>query len=211
MDATQHSANALRNGGGQCGRTHTQVHQAHKQQVQDDVDQGGADQIVKRMAAVAHGVVDAHKDVVHHCEDGAAEIEAVIGDGVYHCSIGNAHPAEDNGCAGGTHNGQCCAGAEAEGDGGVDGLADRTIVFCAEVSGDHHAGAHGQAVEEADHQKDQTTGAGYCAHGVVVDKIADTPGVKGVIHLLEHLPQENREGKEQNGFPDGALGQGDFL
>ena len=107
------------------------------------------------MLAVAHGMVDAHKDIVEHRENGTAEIKAEIGDRIHHCFIGGAHPAKNGGRTGDTDNGQCRTGTKTEGDGGVNGFADSVVVFRTEIPGDHHTGTHGQAVKEADHQKDQ--------------------------------------------------------
>ena len=211
VDAAEQRADALGNGGSQCGSAHAKTHYTHEQKIQHDIHCGGTHQIVKRMLAVAHGMVNTHENIVHHREDSAAEIKTEIGDGVYHRVCGNAHPAEDDGGAGSACDGQGSAGAKTKGDGGVDGLADGSIIFCAVVPGDHHTGAHGQTIEKADHQEDQRTGTGDSAHGVVVDKIADAPGIKCIVQLLENLTEEDGESKQQNRFPNGPLGEGYFL
>lgn len=53
---------------------------ADKQQVERDVDDGGNDQIIQRMTAVADSLQDSHADVVQHKGHCAEEVCAEIGD-----------------------------------------------------------------------------------------------------------------------------------
>ena len=74
------SADTLGDGGGDGCRADAEAKPGHKEHIQRNVDAGGENQIVERMLAVTHGVEDAHKNVVHHREDSAAEVVAEIGD-----------------------------------------------------------------------------------------------------------------------------------
>ena len=69
------------------------------------------------------------------------------------------------------------------------------IVFCTEMPGNDNTGAHGKTVEKADHQENQIAGGTDSCHGSIAQEITDTPSVKGVIQLLEYLPQKNRQGE----------------
>lgn len=89
----------------------------------------------------------------------------------------------------------------------MDGLAHSVIVSGAVASGDQNTGTHSNAVEEADHQEDQAAGGADGGQCVVAYVIADAPGVKGIVKLLEDISQENGQGEKQHCFPDRPAGQ----
>ena len=99
-DTAQQRADALGNGGGDGRRTDTETQTRYQHQIQHHIDAGGDHQIVQRMLAVAHRVEDAHEDVVHNGEDGAAEIIAEIGDGFRQYLRRSTHPPQNGGCEG---------------------------------------------------------------------------------------------------------------
>ena len=107
--------------------------------------------------------------------------------------------------------GQQRTGDQAEGDGGVDGLAHRVMLPRAKSSGNDHACTHRHTIKEADHHKDQTTGGADRRQGIVTYVVADAPGIEGIIKLLEHIAQEYRQGEQQHRLPNGALGKGILL
>ena len=159
------------------------------------------------MAAVAHGVEDAHHDVVHDDENGTAEIVAEIDDGQGEDFLGGVHEPQDGGSSADTQNRQQDAHSQSESHGGVNGLVHDVIILGAVVFGDDDTGTHRQAAEETHHQENQTAGGTDGGQGVVADEIAHSPGVEGVIKLLEHIAQEYGEGKQEDLFPDDALRQ----
>ena len=126
-------------------------------------------------------MVNTHENIVEYGEDGTAEIEAEIGDGIHHGLAGRAHPPQNGGGAGDAGDGQHRTGAKTECNGSVDGLADGFVILCSVVAGDDDACAHGQTIEEADHQENQRAGTGNRAHGVVVDEESNAPCIKGVV------------------------------
>ena len=60
----QRGRDNLRDGRGRRGGGHAEVQHADEQQIERDVDQRGDDEVVQRMAAVAHGLQNAHARVV---------------------------------------------------------------------------------------------------------------------------------------------------
>lgn len=160
------------------------------------------------MAAVAHGVENAYKHIVHHREDGAQKVETEILDGLGEHLRGSAHPPQDGGGEGHAQHGEESTCRQAEDDGGVDGLLHHVVFSGAVGAGDHHAGAHGQAVEEADEHKNETAGGADRRQGIVVDVVAYAPSVKGVVQLLEQVAEKHRHSKQYHRLPDGALDQG---
>ena len=157
MQKAQQRADSLGDGGGKCRGAHAKAQRGNEQHIQSNVDKGGEDQIVEGMLAVAHGVENTHENVVHHREDGTAEVEAEILNGLGKHLFGGAHPLEDQRCQGNAHYGEGSACRQTEGNGGVDGFAHGVVILCTEGSGNDHARTHGDAVEEADHHKDQTS------------------------------------------------------
>ena len=159
------------------------------------------------MLAVAYGMEDAHEDIVHHCEDRAAEVAPEIQNGLGQHIRRSTHPTEDSRGKGDTHNGQRRTGTQTEGDIRVNGFAHGGKVLRAEIFGDDDTGTHGQTVEEADHHKDQTAGGTDCRKRIITDEVAYTPGVKGIIKLLKNVAQKDRKRKQKHGLPDGSLCQ----
>ena len=207
MDEAENHADTLGKGGGQSGRAYTQLQNCHKQQIQNDVDEGGEDQIIQRMAAVTHGVKNAHEDIVHDREDGTAEIVAEIDDRLGKHVLGGAHPLQNGGGKGDTQNGQKDTCGKAEGHIRVDGDAHILMVLSAEEFCDDHTGTHGNTVEETHKHVDQASGGTDGGQGSFTDKFADGPGVKGVIKLLKDIADQNGEREQKNFFPNGALCQ----
>ena len=204
----QDDADALGDGGGQGRRPDAPMEAAHKQQVQNHIEDGGANQVVEGMLAVPHGLENAHKDVVHHHKDGAAEIDPEIHDGVGQYVVRRFHPLENGGSEGDAQHREDDACHQAEGYVGMYGQGHAPLVFGAEVLGDDHAGAHGDAVEEAHHHENQTARRSDRGQSRLVQESTDNQGVCRVVHLLKNVAQQDGHGKEQQLFPDDTLGQG---
>ncbi len=114
-DAAKQSADTLRNGGCQCGRAYTQVQNSDEHQVQDNIDDTGENQIVQRVTAIAHGMKNTHKDIVHDREERAAEIKSEIADGVGQNILRRSHPPQNHRGKDHTQNRQQYACAQAKG------------------------------------------------------------------------------------------------
>ena len=92
VEAAQQGADPLGDGGGDGGGAHAEAQHRHEQHIQHHVDPGGEDEVIQRMAAVPHGVEDAHEDVIHYGEDGAGKIPAEIADGLRQYLRRGVHP-----------------------------------------------------------------------------------------------------------------------
>ena len=163
------------------------------------------------MAAVAHRMVDTHKNIIGYRKHGAAEIIPEIADGLGHHIFRGAHPAKNHRAEGDTQDAQYHTGAQTEGHIRVNRLFHGIIVLCAVAASNQHTGTHGHTVEKADEHKNQAAGGADRRQGILAQKIAYTPGVKGIIELLEHMSQKDRKGKQQHFFPDHTLSQSVFI
>ena len=147
------------------------------------------------MAAVTYGMQDAYEDIVHDGKDRTAEIKPEVGNGLGKYISGGAHPFEDRGRKNNTRNGQDRTGSKTEGHIGMNGQPHGLVVPCAKAAGNYDTGTHGNAVEKANHHKDQTAGGTDSRQGIFTQKIAYTPGVKGIVKLLKDIAQQYRQGK----------------
>ena len=205
VDAAEQGADALGEGGCQSRCAYAPSEHAYKHQVQHHVNDGGDHQIIKRMAAVAQGVEDAHENIVHDGEQCAEEIVAEIGNGLGEHILRRAHPPKNGGGEGDAQHSQQRSRGKAHGDVRMDGPTHGGIVPGAVAPGNHNACAHGHTIEKADHHENQTSGGTDRRQGRVPQKASHDPGVKGVIELLEHISQKNGKGKQQHTLPNGAL------
>lgn len=124
---------------------------------------------------------------------------------------GVSHPPQNGGSEGNTQYGQQSTGGETEGNVGVNGIGHGLIVLCAEVPGDDHAGAHGNAVKKADHHKNQAGGGADGSQGGISEKLSHNPGIKGIIKLLKQIPQQYGNREKQHLFPNGTIRHGTGL
>jgi len=208
MHTAQQCADTLGDGGCHGGSAHTPVENRDKQQIQHHIDTGGENQVVQRVLTVAHGMENAHKNIVQDAEHSTAEIEPEIGNRLGKNLLRGAHPAQNGGAECNTKNGQKDTGGETEGYICMDGLAHAFKILCAEVTGDNGTRAHGHTVEKADHHKDQTAGGTDGGKGILADEIAYAPGVEGIIKLLEQIAHQDGKRKEDNLFPNRTFRQG---
>ena len=207
LTETKQRADTLGDGGGQCRCSNPQMEYRHKQQIQYHIHQCGEYQIIQRMAAVAYGVENPHENVEHHGKHGAAEIEAEIEDGQGEYVRRCVHPAQDGGREGNAEDRQKSACHQPQRHIGVDGGGHLPVLLCAEIPGDDDAGAHGQALEKADQHVDQISRGAHRSQSGIAHKFTNHPGIEGIVKLLEHIAQQDRQGEHQNFLPDNAFGQ----
>ena len=160
------------------------------------------------MTAVAHGLEDAHGNIIEEYRQAAVEIRPEVGDGVGQHIRRRTHPPQQLGCQHHAHHRQDQAAGDAEGQTGVDGQLEIFPVPSAVVLGDQHARAQGGALQEADNHKDQIGRGTDGGQGLLADKVADDQGVGGVVELLEQIAQEDGDGEGHQPLPDGALQHG---
>ena len=98
------------------------------------------------------------------------------------------------------------------GHGGMHRAAYVVFIPGAEILGDNHRGARGQAHKEAHDQVNQIArSAAHCGQRLFAHIIAHHDGVHRVIELLEKGAQQNRKEKQQQLLPNHALGDPVFL
>ena len=206
MDDAQHGAERLGDDGGQRRGPHAPPQHRHEQQVQDHIGHGRDDQEVQGPLAVAQGVHDTGKGVVHHTRAHTGEVAPEVADGIgQHLGI-RVHPQQQRRGEQYADDGEDQAADEAQQHGGVDGSGHLVIVPCAEIAGDGHAHAAGGAGEEADKQEDQGAGGADGGQRVVAQEVADDQRVGGVVQLLKQLAQENGNGESGDEPPGHAVG-----
>ena len=90
----------------------------------------------------------------------------------------------------------------------MDGQGEVFLIPGAVVFGDEYAGAQGDALEQADHHKDEVGRGADGGQSLLADELPDDEGVGGVVELLEKIPNENGDGKGHESPPDGTLQHG---
>ena len=183
-------ADALGKGGGHGGGRYAPFKDAYEQQVKEDVQHRGEDEVVEGPLAVAQGHHDALKGIVHDDDRRAHEVPTEVGFRLGEHGGVRAHPPQDMGGQEHPHHGEKEPAQQAKEHVGVDGLADLVAFSGSEVSGDHHPCAGGRAVEEADEQADEGTGGADGGQGFLAQEVAYDEGVGRVIELLEELAQK---------------------
>ena len=163
-------------------------------------------QIHQRAAGVAGGVQDAGGHVIHHAEQHPAEVDADIGHGIGQHLGGGVHGHQQSAPAGNAAHRQQKPHDHCNGKGGVHRLAGLLVVARAQILRDHHARAHGKPLTEADEQIDGRPAGAHGGKGIAAHKIAHDDAVGGVVHLLQQVAEDQRQGKQQQAFYNAALG-----
>ena len=178
----------------------------HEQQISRRVDQGGKDEKIQGTLAVAHRPQDARAHIVEHQPADAHKIDAQIGGGLGHHVFGSPHQPQKGGGqqhpGQGDHHGQ----KQRDGDGGVHRVVHIPAASRAEGPGDHHRGARGKAVEEAQQRIDQRARGAHGGQSLGADKIAHHDGVHRVVQLLKNEAEQHGRGKGNKLPGDVALG-----
>ena len=88
----------------------------------------------------------------------------------------------------------------------MHGLPGLFVVPGTQILGDDNARAHGHTLAEADQQVDGRAAGAHGSQRVAAHKIAHDDAVGGVVHLLQQVAQDQRQGKQQQVLHDAALG-----
>lgn len=206
-DKTEKSAQKLGDYRSQRGASHTQVQHSHKEQVKRHVDHGGENQVVQGMLTVAHGLQDAHKNIVEDESQGAAEINAEISDGGRENIGGRSHKLQDKGREDNAHGRQRDSGYNTQGHGGVYGQRHPFLVSCPKIPGDNYPRPHSDTVKKAHQQENQAAGGADRRKGVASYKITHNQGICGIVKLLEQIAQKQWKCKCKYFAPDRPLCQ----
>ena len=159
------------------------------------------------MATVAGGLQYAHQHVVHYQTGGAGKIDAQIFAGFDKYFLRCAHPTEHRRGDGHADQRDQHTEDQPHGHRGVHGQSGLTGIVRADVVGDHHARAGGEAHEEADEQVDERRVGAHSRKGVFTQVISDDQGVRGVVELLEQIADEDGDCKPDDLPAYAALGQ----
>ena len=191
-------------GNGSARHAHPQPYDEHK--VQHDIGHRRPCQIHQRAAGVAGGVQDAGGHVIHHAEQHPAKVDADIGHGIGQHLGGGVHGHQQSPPAGNAAHRQQKPHDHRNGKGGVHRLAGLPAITRAQILRYHHARAHGKPLTEADEQVDGRPAGAHGGKGVAAHKIAHDDAVGGVVHLLQQVAEDQRQGEQQQTFYNAALG-----
>ena len=202
LDQAQQSADHLGNDRGQGGAAYPCMERRDKRQVQHQIDHRGDDQVVQRMAAVPHRLQNPHEDVIHHKTQGAGKIDLEIGHSFLNNTVGGVHPKYDLGREQYARQRHQNPRHQAERHRGMDGPAEIPRIIGAEILGYDHAGAGGNAAEEANQHKNQAAGRTDSRQRTAPQEISHDQRIHRIVHLLEQIPQQERQRKKRNPLPD---------
>ena len=185
---------------------HAHVELCHKDQVQNDVQEGGDDQVLQGAHGVAQAPEDAGEDVVEPAARDAQEDDLHIADahvvgllrGAQHSEHGGGHRCPKD------HHEE--GGDEGEHHAGAHGVAELLLLLRAEVLGHHDARPGGDAHEEDNQQVQRGPAPAHGGQGVVPHVLADDDGVGGVVELLGNVADEQGHGKGHDLLPGFAHG-----
>ena len=180
---------------------------ADEEQVKRDIDKGRNDEVLERVLTIAGRLKDTHTDIIEDEGEGAGEIRSEIADGIRENGFGRAHEPEHDGREPHAHDGQQRSGDETEGEQGMDGFLHTLTISCAVIACDDDACAHGDAVDQTDHQEDQVTGGADGGEGFAAQKVTDDQRVCRIIQLLEEVTQKQGQGKGDDALRDRAFRQ----
>ena len=140
-----------------------------------------------------------------HAGDAAEEDAKVFGRLIEHI-LRRLHHAQHGRGRQHAHHGQQHAGGKRQQNGGVYGLTELFKVFRAEVLGDDHGGAGGQADEHAHQRVDDRTGTADGGQRLFPHVVSDYDGVDGIVKLLKKIADQQRDGKADQKPRDTAGG-----
>ena len=75
-----------------------------------------------------------------------------------------------------------------------------------QILGNHHAGTHGGALTECNQQVNQRGTGANGGQRIAAHPVSHNNGVHRVVHLLEQIAQNQRNGEQQQVFENAALG-----
>ena len=135
----------------------------NKHKIQNYVGHGGNAQIVQRPQTVPLSLHDGHTDVIENNGGHAAEVHPEVLQGVgqdfHRCPHQNQHFGNEQ-----QTGSRCNQGRE---------------------EGNDYTAANADTVKETDDHKGQIAAAADGSKGAVVGKIADDPGIRHIIELLQ--------------------------
>ena len=157
----------------------------NKHKIQNYVGHGGNAQIVQRPQTVPLSLHDGHTDVIENNGGHAAEVHPEVLQGVgqdfHRCPHQNQHFGNEQQTGSRCNQGR----EESKKEGVVNGLLGIGVVLCPEVPGNDYTAANADTVKETDDHKGQIAATADGSKGAVVGKIADDPGIRHIIELLQ--------------------------
>lgn len=206
LDQAEDGADKLRDNGRKGSAPHTHMESSYKQKIQNHVYHGRNNQVNQRVCAVSHGLQNAYEDIVKYKCNGATEINAEIGSGIWKHIFRCPHPYQQNGSEQKADYSEQYACYQSECYRGVDGLLYLIDLSGPIVSGNDDACADGNAVEKAYHQENEASGGADGRQGLASQKISNDQGIRRIIKLLEQIPEKKRDGKGGKFSGNGPFG-----
>ena len=198
---SQHAADALaqERGPGDAGHAHMEARD--EEDVDQNVDGGGAGQEEERRAGIAHGGEDAGSHVVVKQERQAEEVDVQVKPAVRHEQLGRVDEGEQLRAQEQAQRHQACA-EHAHGDEHSRyGSPQVGILLRAKEAGDDDGAADAAAHGEGDEDQRDLVRVADGRQRVLADPPAGDEAVRDVVELLEDDAAQQRQGKpEQNGL-----------
>ena len=166
-----------------------------EREIQPHIEAGGKNEEQQRRARIADRAQDPREDVIEHRRPHAAEDHQKIGVRVIVILYGRIHKAEQRTRKGHRRRGDDDGHDHAEQITHADRAAHARLVACAEPLGNAHGKSARQPVDEPEDEEGDRSRASHPRKGVRVDRVADDDGVRHVIKLLEHVPDEDGKRK----------------
>ena len=210
--ASQHqeSGDVLGQSRGDGHTGNVQLEKADEDNVADHIDDAGDGQVVEGMLRVADGPEDGRAKVVDHRGGDADEIDAQVEGGQGQNVIGDTDEMEQLRSHSGAEDAGENADDEREQDGRVYRPEHPVGVLAADLPGNKHVGAHGDAEKQVDQQVDHRAVGADGGQGCAAAELAHHHDIGGVDQKLQHTRQHQRNGKQDDLARHRAVAHIDF-
>lgn len=201
----QQAGQRLTDVGRQRRALHTHAQHRDENDVQHDIRARRDTEVQQRPPRVARRIQHAGRHVVQHVEDQPQRVDAQVGRRIGQHVRGRAHPLQKRPAEKEAHQRDDDAHERRDRDGGVNSLFDTGVVFRAQKLRYNDACADGHALTEPDNQVDERRAGADRRQRPAAHRVADDDRVDGVVHLLQQIAEDERDGKEQDLFQNITL------
>ena len=169
-----------------------------KQQVKNDIQDAGQDQVIQGPRRITDGTQDPAADVVDQQSGDTGKVDGQVGDGACENIVRCCHKVQHRFYQYNTDAGKEYAQDECSSHDGLDGVVQFFVAFSAEEVSDDDAGTDGKAVKEKYEQvHDHGCGTDGC-ECLGADEVSDNDGVHGVVQHLEYVAEHQGQGEQQD-------------
>ena len=175
-----------------------EVEDNDKQQVKNDIQDAGQDQVIQGPRRITDGTQDPAADVVDQQSGDTGKVDGQVGDGACENIVRCCHKVQHRFYQYNTDAGKEYAQDECSSHDGLDGVVQFFVAFSAEEVSDDDAGTDGKAVKEKYEQvHDHGCGTDGC-ECLGADEVSDNDGVHGVVQHLEYVAEHQGQGEQQD-------------